>query len=208
MTTSETHTVNMPSNSQPEAVNRSLYTKKEKTLAFLSILSVWVVIGILICVLLSQEMILVGVKVSSTASINDFVWKLEYVIKWSILPISWLVIFWHVVALTRGFTDATNPMSGNEHLMEMKKNILTNSMEQFVIFMAAQMCLVSWINGKSTQVIIPLINILFVVGRILFWLGYPKRRSAGMAMTLIPSIIISVYCLFQLLSNLSYGSPE
>ena len=201
---------NTPLNPQSETPKsaRSLYTKSQLRLAFLGAFTGWIIVGILFSVLLIRGFIFVRLTnvpfESQNVSINNFIWKLEYTIRWSILPISWLVFYLHIVATKRGFSNAANPLSGNEHIVEMNKNIFSNSIEQFVISFAAQVSLITWIRGIDTQVIIPVVNILFVVGRVLFWLGYPKRRSPGMVFTMFPSMLMTAYSLFQLLTHMSF----
>ena len=204
-----TSSVNTPLNPQPETSSsvRGLYTKRQLTLAFLGAFAGWIIVGVLFSVLLFQGFTLVRLTdvpfAPGNVSIDDFIWKLEYTVRWSILPISWLIFYLHIVATKRGFSNAANPLSGNEHIVEMNKNIFTNSIEQFVISFAAQVSLITWIRGIDTQVIIPVVDILFVVGRVLFWLGYPKRRSLGI-FTMFPSVLMTVYCLFQLLVHISF----
>lgn len=201
---------NTPLNPEAETSSsaRGLYTRRQLKLAFLGAFSGWIIVGILFSVLLIQGFIVVRLTDvpfrPGYVSIDDFIWKLEYTVRWSILPISWLIFYLHIVATKRGFSTAANPLSGNEHIVEMNKNIFVNSIEQFVISFAAQISLITWIRGIDTQIIIPMVNILFVVGRVLFWLGYPKGRSPGMVLTMFPSLLMTVYCLFQLLTHISF----
>ena len=97
-------------------------------------------------------------------------------------------------------SGAVDPLSGNEDLVEKAKNILTNTVEQTVFNFVNQLVLVSWIPQEQ-MFIVPLLAILFVVGRVSFMIGYtikPRYRTFGFILTFFPSF-------FMFISNLMFG---
>ena len=191
---------------EPSPQDRSPYSRRELILAFLGAFFGWAFIAILFAILLKNDTILFWFHEDSPRdpmAKENFVWKLEFVAKWSVLPVSWLVFYLYFFSSRRGFSEAANPLSGHEALIELHKNIFTNSIEQFVMSMALQITLISWISAVKTQVIIPMLSLSFVVGRILFSLGYPKRRSFGISLTMFPCLVITIYSLFMFLSHVS-----
>lgn len=93
----------------------------------------------------------------------------------------------------RANSPAMLPTSGHEHRTELAKNIFLNSLEQFVILFASQLVLVTYLTGKQTLNVIPTLNLLFFVGRVLFFLGYPKYRTLGMALSMWPTLTVVGY---------------
>ena len=122
--------------------------------------------------------------------------KIEFTARYWILPLVWLYVSMHLVVLKRISSKAQNPLSGNEALVASSVNIFTNSIEQFLMSLAAQLTLITFIESEKIIRLIPLINIAYVVGRILFWIGYPKYRTLGMTVTMLPTslaIYLSLY---------------
>ena len=121
------------------------------------------------------------ISANYSPEIHSFSWKLEYSCRWWILPLTWIV-YLNVFSSRRrkvfrkGFSKPPNSLSGTEIIIESNTNIFQHSLEQLVISTLLQVSLITWIDGEITQVIIPLINIIFLVGRIFIWLGYPTLR--------------------------------
>ena len=132
-------------------------------------------------------------KSISLTSLETFSGKLEFTAKYWILPVLWLYFFYHVVIFKRVSSKAINPLSGHESEVQDAKNILTNSIEQFVLLTFSQTISLAFISPIQTLQLIPLANLWFVVGRVLFWLGYPKKRTFGMISSAIPGSIAIWY---------------
>jgi hypothetical protein len=135
-----------------------------------------------------------NLKVLQPKSINlktleTFVGRLEFTVKYWVLPILWLYFNYHVVMVRRLFSNAVNPLAGAEYQVQASKNILTNSIEQFVILTTSQVIALAFLSPTLTLNLIPLACVWFLVGRILFWLGYPKYRTFGMVTTALSSSI-------------------
>lgn len=124
--------------------------------------------------------------------------RLAFTAKYWVLPLSWLVINCHLVVLGRVMGQAINPLSENEHLVEAIKNVFTNSIEQFLLSAAAQIILIVYLTEQQVNALIPLINLLHLIGRIFYWLFYPRLRSFGFILTFLPTNIALGYGIFML----------
>lgn len=105
----------------------------------------------------------------------------------------WLLFCTFYVISKRVGTPAEVPTSGHEHLTQSAKNIFLNSLEQFIMFFVSQLILVSYLTSKQVLNLIPTLNLLFIVGRITFWLGYPMNRSFGMTLNFAPLFVTMSY---------------
>lgn len=70
-------------------------------------------------------------------------------------------------------------------------------MEQFVLAVVSQTAVLPYLTATQVLHMIPLFNGLFLIGRILFWMGYPKRRSFGFVTGMVPSSIAIWYAVYQ-----------
>jgi len=118
--------------------------------------------------------------------LTTFSEKLEFTSRYWVLCLFWIYFTTHVVILRRFMTKAINPLAGHEHLVKASININTNSIEQLVYSVVGQISLLSCLDSNKTVSIIPLLNVIWVFGRILYWLGYPKYRAFGMTLTVFP----------------------
>lgn len=122
-------------------------------------------------------------------SLETFPGRLEFTVKYWTLPILWLYVAYHLVIFGRVFTKAKNPLAGQEYHVQASKNILTNSIEQFILLTTSQVIALPFLSPDLTLKLIPLANVWYVVGRLLFWLGYPKYRTFGMITTALSSSV-------------------
>ena len=111
--------------------------------------------------------------------------------------ITWIMLSTWIVIRQRMAGPAIDPMNGYESTTEMSKNNLTNSVEQFLMSAVSQLILIIHLDSNSVLNIIPTMNLLFILGRIAFWLGYPKYRSIGFMLTNYPTIVAVVYNLYK-----------
>ncbi|XP_022257611.1 transmembrane protein 79-like [Limulus polyphemus] len=114
-----------------------------------------------------------------------------------------VVVCVSVVALQRFSTSAINPLAGHERVVQVTKNCLQNTMEQFLLSSFSQLVLCTYINEEQMKVI-PLLVFFFVVGRITFFFGYllsPMYRSFGFACTFIPTVITIIYCVYCVVTS-------
>lgn len=93
-----------------------------------------------------------------------------------------------VLAFCRIWSGAIDPTSGHEDNVYVGNKILTNSLEQSVISIVAQLTFlaVASPSGQLVSRLIPLINVYYAIGRLAFFFGYPRRRLFGMVTGLSP----------------------
>ena len=119
--------------------------------------------------------------------------RLQYVLQHSTPGVVWLLFCTLYVISKRVNSPATNPTSGHEHLTECAKLIFLNSLEQFLMSLTSQLILVTYLTPKQALNIIPVLNLLFITGRIFFWLGYPNNRGFGITLNLVPTFATILY---------------
>ena len=102
---------------------------------------------------------------------DDFSSKLVYTFRCAFAPLVVLVAAVMMVGNMRRTTAAGNPLAGKEHLLQLQKNFLTNTLEQFVVFLVSTLVLITYLQGEEMR-LVPLYAITFLVGRILFRIGY------------------------------------
>jgi hypothetical protein len=119
--------------------------------------------------------------------------RLSYVAKWSLLPAACVMMGVAMVANIRFFTSSIDPISGvDENALKVWRAFTQNSIEQaflFIVGAAAFACITYqyWLR------LIPILAILFVIGRIIFVIGYlikPAYRATGFAMTFYPIVFL------------------
>ena len=122
---------------------------------------------------------------------DDFSEKLTYTLRYCAFPQAVFLLFAIMrVGFKRGSTRAINPLAGNEHLVQTEKNILMNTVEQLLCFLLLVFALTTYLEPEEMR-IIPLYSLSFIVGRILFMIGYtinPKYRSVGMSINFFTNI--------------------
>lgn len=121
--------------------------------------------------------------------------RLEFTIRYQILGIGWLYFNAVYVMYRRLRTRAVNPLAPGEEAVFEANKILTNSVEQFLLSFFAQVISISYLDEQLLLKLIPLVNLLFIIGRITFFLGYPIRRTFGFTLTWIPTSLLLVFSL-------------
>lgn len=93
-----------------------------------------------------------------------------------------LLLSLHAVINKRTNAPAGNPLAGMEHTLQVEKNILTNTVEQIILFLSISLILATYLD-QSEMKILPLYSSFWVIARLLFNIGYrmgPQYRSVGM----------------------------
>jgi len=130
--------------------------------------------------------------------------RLIYTLQWLMfsaltLPMGMVGVF----GKRRG-TVAANPIDGKfEHLLQTQKNILQNTLEQFVFHFVGLITLSTYLSPETMKAI-PMLVIVFVTGRIIFKVGYerdPMQRTYGFAMTFLPTVFTYMYCTYCFVAN-------
>lgn len=143
---------------------------------------------------------------------NDFSVKLQYTLRCCGFPQVVLLIFaiWRVMR-KRGSTPAGNPLSGQDHkYLQAEKNALTNTVEQLLCFFLVVLVLITYLEPSEMR-IVPLFSACFIVGRLLFLIGYsinPLYRVAGIFVTFVPIVCFTAYIIYLMYSRgLMYNIP-
>ena len=128
---------------------------------------------------------LAGVKVDSN-QLKSFADKFEFTVKYWTPGLVWLYFYIHVVIIRRFVTGALIPNTQIEYLVANQRSILTQSIEQFLFAVVTQMAVLPYLTSTQVINVIPVANLLFFLGRLFFWLGYPKFRTLGVVTTMAP----------------------
>jgi len=81
--------------------------------------------------------------------------------------------------------------------------VLQNTVEQFVMSFVSQLTLSTWLDASQMS-IVPIVAVLFVVGRVMFWIGYLNPadnrtgRGPGTCLTFLPTLAMIVYNIYKL----------
>ena len=140
---------------------------------------------------------------------NDFSEKLLYAARYCTFPqaVFLLVAIWRVIA-KRAYAGAVDPLAGREHLVQTEKNILLNTLEQLLVFLLLVVTLTTYLDPSEMR-IIPLYSLTFIVGRVLFMIGYsikPRYRSLGVVTNLCSSSFFIGYITYLMyLRGFMYG---
>lgn len=160
----------------------------------------YMILGSIVFVLLFAYIhaFIVDLAGSTTAEdIPDFGSKLSFLIRFQTINVSWLMFSLYCVIFKRLGTPAVNPENGYEHLVKLSQQHLTNTLEHFILCFCSQLVLIVYLEAATIIKLIPAINLLFIIGRITFWLGYPKYRAFGFMLSNIPIVVTILYCFFQ-----------
>lgn len=94
----------------------------------------------------------------------------------------------------RAVTGAIDPIAGRDnHFLQLNQRVLTNTVEQLVIFAPALLALAARTNPADMPGVVAL-ALVFTLARLVFWIGYlrhPVLRAVGMA----PSFAVSLVTL-------------
>lgn len=100
------------------------------------------------------------------------------------------------VMAARGRSLALNPIDDTESRgIRIAQRVLSNSVEQTAVFVPAFLALTVTLPLTSLTML-PVLMLLFMVGRVLFWAGYlvhPYARAPGMATTLAVTVTTTVW---------------
>ena len=102
----------------------------------------------------------------------DFTSKLIYTVRCIFPPLLVLQVAILLVINGRRSLGVANPLAGQEHLIQLQKNFLSNTLEQFLVFMVSTLVLITFLNTPEEMRLVPLYTTTFIVGRILFRIGY------------------------------------
>lgn len=131
---------------------------------------------------------------------QSFSSKLEFTARYWILPAFWLLFNVCTVICCRIIHPiALDPLGQGEGFTLRERNILTNSIEQAVISILVQICTITYLEGEQVARVIPMVNGLFILGRLLYWLGYPIYRTFGFVLSFVPNFLMVFFALYRFL---------
>ena len=135
--------------------------------------------------------------------------RLQTLMQWQVWPLLLLLAMVYTVIVQRGLNPeaAIYPLetaaSGQDGRIARHNAVLRNTVEQWVIFLPALVLLSLYLGSQDSLLdmrVVPLLTLTFVLGRLLYWLGYVRdsiSRVFGIAMTLHLSLYMVLYALFQ-----------
>ena len=109
-----------------------------------------------------------------------------------------------LVGNKRAVTDAVDPLGGNEHIVQIDKNFLANTLEQCVIGLIFMLVVASYAETPQELRILPIFAVVFSVARILFRIGYGVHhllRAFGMSANICANYVIIGVALYSLVTK-------
>jgi hypothetical protein len=134
---------------------------------------------------------------------DDSAARLAFVAHWLPLPGLALLFGIGLVANQRFFVaDAIDGGPSQSRLIQIALRYNTNTLEQIVLAAIAWVGLALALPHDQLK-LIPAMAISFLVGRVLFFIGYmiaPTGRALGLGLTAYPSFVALVWLAFQMLT--------
>lgn len=131
----------------------------------------------------------------NSENIPDLNSRLSYALRCSFPMILSLFAGIVVTSVKRRLSDAINPLSGHENIVQVEKNYLANTLEQLAVGLTLMLIVATY--AESTQVLrlLPVYSMMFMLGRLLFRIGYHKTnycayRETGMSINFGSTFII------------------
>ncbi|CAG2192676.1 unnamed protein product [Mytilus edulis] len=133
--------------------------------------------------------------------------RLIYTIRWLFLSSLTIMFAMFGVLRVRGNTDAIDPLNGSaENLVELPNRILRNTIEQFLLHASAVLTFSTFLD-ESNMNNIPLMVVLFILGRLFYAVGYssaPMHRPFGFHVTFGPTFVTYIRCTYNVVSTLIF----
>src|SRR6478609_1246437 len=125
-------------------------------------------------------------------------WKMAYVLIVIVLALLQFVFFGYAVARARGRYGVRAPaVTGNEQF-ERYFRVQMNTLEQLVLFIPAIWLFAQFVDPRWAAVL----GAVYLAGRSLYFLSYvknPASRSAGFALSMLPTLLMLAGVLWQAL---------
>ena len=119
--------------------------------------------------------------------------RLAYAAKWCLVPGATLIVGVIMIANHRFFTPGIDPLAGyDDRTLQIWRRYMRNTLEQSAIFIVGVLAY-STITYQYWLKAIPIVAVLFGLGRALFVIGYfirPTYRGIGFVMTFYPQIAL------------------
>lgn len=138
---------------------------------------------------------------TNSTDFRDYQDKLQLVGKFQVLPATWLIVVVTLIVIKRMSSGAWNPMNGFEYNVRSLKNVLANSIEQAVISLVTQLTLIAYFDSQLTARWIPLINTIYLISRVIYYIGYPQHRWLGFALWSQSLLIAHMYAVWSFVND-------
>lgn len=127
--------------------------------------------------------------------------RLEYALKCEVFAALCLLAGIAMIANRRFFiADAIE--GGSTPAIEIDQRYLQNTLEQLVLAIVAHLALVTIVAPESIRAVAILV-MLFVIGRVTFWIGYHisgAARAFGFATTFYPTVAVYAFVMYRIVS--------
>lgn len=106
------------------------------------------------------------------------------------------------IAGERGKSEAIDPIAGagrESRVLQIHARYTQNTLEQLVLFTIVLGALSTYLDAGSIH-LLPILTAAFILGRILFWIGYlrdPMLRSPGMAIAFMINGVSLIYIAYR-----------
>lgn len=180
--------------------NRPISASEEKNIIKIGgvLVSSALIFMVGLALLVHYEHVSLAPKEMKVETLKSFANRIEYALRYQTLLVFWLLVNVLITIYGRLTTKALNPLDENtEQGVEVFKRILTNSFEQIIISVFAQLTFVSFAEPLTILKFIPYINIVQFIGRVAFLAGYPWYRAFGFNCTAVPNIVLIFYNLYS-----------
>ena len=139
---------------------------------------------------------------------TDLIHRLAFALQCTLPMVVVVFVAVLMVMNKRGFTTAVDPLSGNDSILQLDKNVLSNTLEQFVIGFTLLLIASTVFETIEQLKLIPLYSFLFCFGRVAFRVGYgihPKLRTVGMSMNIQIVLYMLIYLFYLLLTGQNFA---
>ena len=121
-----------------------------------------------------------------------------------------LVVLGAILMVTnkRTVTTAVDPLSDNDSILQLDKNFLSNTLEQFMVGFTLLLIASTVFETTEQLKLMPLYSFLFVFSRIAFRVGYgisPKHRVFGMSMNFQIVLYMLIYLFYLFLNGQNFA---
>ena len=138
---------------------------------------------------------------TDSATVLDMSVRLAFAIRCS-LPLALCVFF--AVAMVgnkRSLSEAVDPLSGNEHIVQIDKNFLANTLEQCVVGFILMLVVATYAETPKELRLLPIFAAAFTVARAVFRIGYGVHhllRALGMSVNICSNYVLFGVALYSL----------
>jgi hypothetical protein len=126
--------------------------------------------------------------------------RLAFAAQWIALAALPLFLVIGSVGNARFGSEAIDPTAGRESpAMVINCRVVDNTVQQYLLFMAASLALAAGLRGDELAVIAAA-AIIFIIARLAFWIGYrikPIYRAAGFASTSYLNVVLFGYAIWS-----------